>query len=139
LRSQDTKCDICDRSVSEIREQGEGDGTGPQLNAGGIWICSECMLDFSTRRAVFEDDLQLEHNLDSLVGKNAGAIAMTLNLPYVKPIKVVIDGAIAVQESLRSPWTFVTLDSDGNTLWLSPDRKSVVRVDPEGNLEVQTI
>jgi hypothetical protein len=45
----------------------------------------------------------MEEYLESLVGKNAGAIAMTLNLPYIDPLQVVIDGAIAVQESLHSP------------------------------------
>ena len=64
----------------------------------------------------------MEEYLESLVGKNAGAIAMTLDLPYNEPLKIVIDGAIAVQESLRSPWTFVGLDEQNNTIWLSPDR-----------------
>ena len=81
----------------------------------------------------------MEEYLESLVGKNAGAIAMTLNLPYIDPLQVVIDGAIAVQESLRSPWTFVGLDAENNTIWLSPDRKRVLRVDPDGNLDEQKI
>lgn len=81
----------------------------------------------------------MEEYLESSVGKNAGAIAMTLGLPYIDPLQVVIDGAIAVQESLRSPWTFVGLDAENNTIWLSPDRKRVLRVDPDGNLDEQKI
>ena len=77
--------------------------------------------------------------LESLVGKNAGAIAMTLNLPYVEPYTVVIDGAIAVQESLRSPWTFIGLDQNGNTLWVSPDEKSLLRVDQEGTIALERV
>jgi hypothetical protein len=73
------------------------------------------------------------------VGKNAGAIAMTLNLPYIEPYKIVIDGAIAVQESLRIPWTFVALDAENNTIWLSPDRSRLLRVDPQGFIEEQRI
>lgn len=102
----------------------------------GIWICSDCLQEAASRST---SDTQIEDDLHSLVGKNAGAIAMALNVPHVEPIKVVIDGAIAVQESLRSPWTFVGLDADNNTIWISPDRKRTLRVDTDGNLEEQRI
>lgn len=77
--------------------------------------------------------------LESLIGKNAGAIAMTLNLRYVEPYVVVFDGAIAVQESLRSTWSFIGLDQNGNTLWLSPDEKNLLRVDQEGTIAIERI
>jgi hypothetical protein len=78
-------------------------------------------------------------SLEPLLGKNAGAIAMTLNLPYVEPCRVVIDAAIAVQESLRSPWTFAGLDPFGNTLWMSPAQDRMLRVDSNGVITVERL
>ena len=78
-------------------------------------------------------------DLESLVGKNAGAIAMTLNLAYVEPFRAVIDGAIAVQESYRSPWTTAGLDQTGNTIWISPEKKQTLRVDREGQITLERI
>lgn len=64
---------------------------------------------------------------------------MTLNLPNIGPYRVVMDGAIAVQESLRSPWTFIGLDQHGNTLWMSPDEKSLLRVVQEGTIALERV
>ena len=43
-----------------------------------------------------------EEGIDELEGNNAGAIAITLNLPYQEPFKIVIDGVTAAQESLAA-------------------------------------
>jgi hypothetical protein len=59
---------------------------------------------------------------------------MTLDLPYLEPYRVEIDGAIAVQESFRSLWTFAGMDQYGNTLWMSPDQNHMLRFDPGGEI-----
>ena len=78
-------------------------------------------------------------SLESLVGKNAGVIAMTLELPYVEPFRAVIDGALAVQERFRSPRTFAGLDPFGNTLWISPEQDQILRVDPDGVMKIERL
>ena len=76
-----------------------------------------------------------DDEINALVGKNAGQIAMTLDLPYIHPYGSVIDGAIAVQESLRSTWIFAGMDSENNTVWISPDQVWVLHVDSDGDIK----
>jgi hypothetical protein len=48
-------------------------------------------------------------------------------------------GVIAVQASLRSLWTFIGLDQNGNTFWLSPDKKNLPRVYQEGTIALERV
>jgi hypothetical protein len=72
----------------------------------------------------------------ALVGRQAGWITMTLNLPYEPPYRDLIDHAERMQSSLRSPWTFVAQWLDGTTLWRAPDGSAVATVSPDSSLRI---
>ena len=72
-----------------------------------------------------------------LVGKGAGAICMTLNLPYRPPFRSIIDAASQMQDSLLSAWTFVTQRSDATTIWCAPDGSAIAVVASDGSIRVE--
>ena len=68
-----------------------------------------------------------------------GSITMTLNLPCMEISPTASDSLIVVQESLRSPWTFMGMDKNGNTLWLLPLEKNLVWVEQAGAIRLEGI
>jgi hypothetical protein len=84
--------------------------------------------------------LDVPEELGLLVGKSAGAICRTLNLPYEPPYQVVIDAASRIaydEDRYMSAWSFVTQWQDGTTVWRAEDGGSVALVTPGGSIHVQ--
>ena len=76
-----------------------------------------------------------------MVGKSAGAICRTLNLPYVPPYRSVIDAASRIaydEDRYMSAWLFVTQWMDGTTLWQPEDQSARALVYTEGHILIET-
>jgi len=83
--------------------------------------------------------INLDEALKPLVGKNAGAICRTLELPYEPPYQSVIDAATQIgydEDRYMSTWSFLTLWLDGTTLWLSEDQTAKALVYPSGEVQI---
>ena len=83
----------------------------------------------------------MEDELKALVGRTAGAICRTLNLPYVPPYQLLIDAASRIaydQELYMSNWTFVSYWLDGTTVWRSPDGAATALVSEDGQIQLQS-
>jgi hypothetical protein len=81
----------------------------------------------------------LDEALQPLVGKSAGAICRTLELPFVPPYKIVIEAAskIAYDRDLyMSAWLFVTQWQDGTTVWQASDGQATALVTPDGAVNI---
>jgi hypothetical protein len=120
------KCDICNRTESQLIGN-DADDHPLLVIKGGLLLCGDCW----DKVDIVGDPLtgkELNDPIQSLVGKSAGAVAMTLNLPYEHPYRDIIDDAGMIQNSIRSPWTFVEIWLDGSTVWIAPDgsRKAIV-------------
>ncbi|MCU0486399.1 MAG: hypothetical protein MUC85_09870 [Anaerolineales bacterium] len=82
----------------------------------------------------------LEERLKALVGKSAGAICLTLNLPYAPPYQSVIDAASKIaydDDRCMSAWSFVTQWLDGTIVWRSEDGSATALVGPDGSVRVE--
>ena len=82
----------------------------------------------------------LDERLVPLIGKNAGAICRTLNLPYEPPFASVIDAASLIgydQDLYMSTWAFVTQWLDGTTVWRAEDGRATAIVSPDGNIQIE--
>ena len=74
------------------------------------------------------------------MGKSAGAICRTMNLPYEPPYQAVIDAASEIaydRDRYMSAWSFVTQWLDGTTVWRAEDRGTIAMVAPDGSIRVQ--
>jgi len=134
-------CDICGRSEMQLRQQLGGRSYRLIMDEDGLWLCPECRGRLTTRPVSADDeDDTLEDELKVLIGRTAGAICRTLNLPYVPPYQLVIDAAsrIAYDEDLyMSNWTFVSLWMDGTTVWRSEDGTATALVGEDGQVQLQ--
>lgn len=101
------KCDIC--------------GLQKPLNMqSGLYVCSQCgqkIVNFD----LVEHHSELIPELQRLIGKQAGWITQTLNIPYVYPYTTIIDAADVLQDSLRSVYLLNQIWEDGTTVWRAID------------------
>lgn len=114
------KCDICNAPAL------------PKILS-GLYICSQC----EQKIANFEDeleDLELQPELKPLIGKSAGWITQTLNLPYVYPYEKIIDAADVMQDNLRSAYTLYQIWQGDVTVWLAPGENSICLVTSENKI-----
>lgn len=131
-------CDIC--GGDEFSEQKESQDTsrGISLN-GGLWICDKCMTKIQLQPVEIIDEEEISDDLKPLIGKSAGAICFTLELPYQEPFQSIIDAAsrIAYDEDRHmSTWSFMTQWLDGTTVWLSEDETIKAIVNPNGGIQI---
>jgi len=87
-----------------------------------------------------DDERELDDNIKALVGKSAGAICFTMNLPYEPPYQSIIDAASKVaydEDRYMSAWSFVTQWMDGTTVWQSEDQSAVALVHADGNVQIE--
>jgi hypothetical protein len=131
-------CDFCGRSETDLALTTPTGSPAIEMDEDGLWICCEC------RPALVLPPVGVEswddEGLRALIGKSAGAICYTLNLPCVPPFLSVIDAAsrIAYDEDRHmSAWSFVTEWPDGTTVWRSEDDSELACVEPEGSIHVQ--
>ena len=124
-------CDICGRPVPVDELETDADA---------LWICASCRPGLVTRPVAAEAEAELNERLQQLVGKSAGAICHTLDLPFVPPYDTIITAAAKIaydEDRYMSAWSFLTQWLDGTTVWLSANkhRKAIVTV----NGQVQVI
>jgi hypothetical protein len=133
-------CDICGRSETDPQRQSPRSSFQLERDEDGLRICDECRVNLSSAPTGSADEDQLDDRLKELVGKSAGAICHTLNLPYSQPYKTVIKAASEIaydEDRYMSTWSFVTQWGDGTTVWQSADRSKKALVYPDGGLEIQ--
>ena len=110
-----------------------------ELDEDGLWVCHTCRAKL-VLPTVGKEMEELEE-LRALVGKSAGAICRTLNLPYEPPYQSVIDAAAKIayeEDRFMSAWLFVTQWLDGTTIWRAEDGEAVAFVAPDGSVRVRS-
>ncbi len=133
-------CDICGRSENDLPSQNTGGSLQIERDEEGLHICNECKTSVISDPLGSADNGHLDDRLKELVGKSAGAICHTLNLPYTQPYTSVIDAASKIaydEDRYLSAWSFVTQWGDGTTVWQSADKNKKVLVYPDGRVEFQ--
>lgn len=131
------KCDVCNLTESQLIFHG-ADDFPVRVTKSGLLLCSNC-----GDKVDSTDDLlggqELTDPLHSLIGKSAGTIAMTLNLPYEPPFRDIIDDASMIQNSIRSPWEFAEIWLDGSTVWIDPDGTQKAIVCRDGTVRYESL
>jgi len=131
-------CDFCGRPESEAGEL--------ELDEDGLWVCRACKPRLTGQPVAYfeeasvEDVDELDERLQPLVGKSAGAICRTLELPFVPPYRAVIEAAQTIaydEDRYMSEWSFLTQWADGTTVWRSPARDAIAMVSPEGDVRIE--
>lgn len=110
-----------------------------ELDADGLWVCQDCRARL-VLPPVGDETEELGEELNALVGKSAGAICHTLNLPYASPYQAIIDAASKIaydEDRYMSAWSFVTQWLDGTTVWRSEDGEALAFVAPDGSVRVR--
>lgn len=115
-----------------------------EMDEDGLWICSECKTKIKSipTRSGDEDISELDEKIKLLVGKSAGDICRTLDLPYVPPYQSVIDAASKIaydEDRFMSAWLFVTQWIDGTNVWQSEDRRAKALVSIGGDVRIERI
>ena len=113
------------------------------MDEDGLWVCSECRARLVSQPTGYraDDASELDEKIRALVGKSAGAICRTMNLPYEPPYQSIIDAASTIaydEDRYMSAWSFVTQWMDGTTVWQSPDRIAKALVSTDGNIQIET-
>jgi len=131
-------CDICGRSAAEISRR-PMEGTALRIE-NGLRLCRDC----STRLATHQKDDALNKEPDEqlalVIGKSAGAICLTMNLPYEPPYCAIIDAASKIaydEDRYMSAWIFDSLWLDGTTVWHEEDGSAVALVYADGSVDIQ--
>jgi hypothetical protein len=115
----DRTCDICSRSETTLQKDYPGYRTRIELDEDGLWICSACRKQLKSKPTAIDSEELLDPRLKSLVGKSAGAICRTLELPFSPSFNDIIEAASKIaydQDMYMSTWLFVNLWQDGTTL-----------------------
>jgi hypothetical protein len=136
-------CDFCGRPETISQGQHPDDQRELELDQDGLWVCSDCKARLTGKPTDHpaDDEGELDERIKALVGKSAGAICRTLNLPYVPPYQSIIDAASRIaydEDRYMSAWLFVTLWMDGTTVWQSEDRSARALVSAEGTVQTKT-
>lgn len=114
--------------------------SGLEMDVDGLWICRGCRARLVL--PAVGDEIEEHGLLRPLVGKSAGAICRTMNLPYEPPFQPVLDAASAIaydQDRYMSAWTFANQWLDGTTMWRSACGDAVVFVTPDGAVRIQPV
>lgn len=82
------------------------------------------------------NDSNLERELDSLIGLSAGHICYGDIEECSFLHKAVLDAANLMWEHLKSAWILESIDLNGSTSWLSPDKSSIANVTVEGEINI---
>jgi hypothetical protein len=131
-------CDFCGRSERELSAGAPLGKPVLELDEDDLWVCYQCR-----KRLVLPPvgkSEELAEGLEALVGKSAGAICLTLNLPYAPPYQPVIDAASKIaydEDRYMSTWSFVTQWLDGTTVWRSEDGSATALVTPDGTVRIE--
>jgi len=133
------KCDFCGLSETELLALTRDGSPLLELDEDGLWVCNSCRTKL-VLPPIGEETEKLVEELNALVGKSAGAICHTLNLPYEPPYQTIIDAAAKIaydEDRYMSAWSFVTQWLDGTTVWRSEDGDALAIVTPDGSVRIQ--
>jgi len=136
--SEQRHCDFCGRSELDLLAQTPIGLPVLELDEDGLWVCCNCRTKLVL--SPIGEAVNLAEELETLVGKSAGAICYTLNLPYEPPYQSVIDAAARIaydEDRYMSAWSYVAQWLDGTTVWRSEDGVSIAIVAPDGSIRVQ--
>ncbi len=137
--SEQRYCDFCGRSEIDLLAQAPLGLLVMELDEDDFWVCHHCPAKL-VLSSVGEETGDLVDVLRTLVGKSAGAICHTLNLPYEPPYRSVIDAAAKIandEDRYMSAWSFVIEWPDGTTVWRAEDRSFLAIVEPDGSIRMQ--
>jgi len=132
-------CDFCGRSETELAAQIVDGSPVLELDEDGLWVCRGCRAKL-VLPAIGQEAGELGPELVPLVGKSAGAICRTLELPYVPPYRTVMDAAQKIaydEDRYMSAWSFVCQWLDGTTVWRAEDGEGVAVVASDGSVRVR--
>ena len=121
-------CDICGRPEAKRKDED------------GLWICNPCYKQIKSQPKTQDFDDTLDEALQPLIGKSAGAICRTLELPFVPPFDTVIEAALIIaydQDLYMSAWLFVSQWQNGTTTWLAPNGQANAQVTTDGKVYIQ--
>ena len=131
-------CDFCGRSENDLSAGAPPGTTILELDEDDLWVCYQCRKRLVTPPVGKGEDLA--EGLEVLVGKSAGAICLTLNLPYEPPYQSVIDAAAKIaydEDRYMSAWSFVAQWLDGTTVWRAEAGSAIALVGPDGSVRVE--
>ena len=135
-------CDFCGRPV-QMPEKPKPDETHPiKIDVDGLWVCHTCSSKIVSEPTGSKENHALDERLIPLIGKSAGAITRTLELPYEPPYQAIIDAASNIaydQDTMMSAWSFVTQWLDGTTVWRKSDGTKIALVSEGGEQIIQDI
>jgi hypothetical protein len=137
--SDQRSCDFCGRSESDLPAQAPNGSPVIEKDPDGLWVCYNCR-DTLVLSAVGELAGETPQEFAALVGKSAGTICRTLNLPYRPPYRSIIDAASTIaydQDRYMSAWSFATQWSDGTTVWRDASDESIAIVAPDGSVRIE--
>ena len=132
-------CDFCGRLEDELEQPPSG-SPKLEIDSDGLRVCSDCRARLVSA-PVGESSIALDEKTEPLIGKSAGAICRTLNLPYEPPYQSIIDAASLIgydQDLYMSAWLFVTQWLDGTTVWRAEDGGAMAIVTPDGAVRIET-
>jgi hypothetical protein len=129
-------CDFCGRPETKLQCELE-------MDEDGLWVCSECKVSLISKPTGYMDDedSELDEEIRVLIGKSAGAICRTTDLPYEPPYQSIIDAASTIaydEDKYMSAWSFVTQWIDDTTVWQSPDGSTKALVSADGKVQIET-
>jgi len=134
-------CDFCGLSETEIPPSTPHSTAKLRLDEDGFWICSHCQDRITTPPiGRWSSNSDLDPELKALVGKSAGAICRTLELPFEPPYRAVIEAASKIAYDLdqfMSAWLFVDLWLDGTTIWELETHQKIALVSSEGTVQIE--
>jgi hypothetical protein len=133
-------CDFCGRSEIELSARIPDGLPVMELDEDGLWVCHDCLAKL-VLPPVGKETAEPGEELQALVGKSAGAICHTLNLPYERPYQTIIDAASRIaydEDRFMSAWSFVTQWLDGTTVWRAEDGETVAIVTPGSSVRVRS-
>ena len=134
-------CDFCGRSLIALESEDPIGRISLKVDSDGLWACNTCRKRIRSRPENRDPDHNLlDVQLQPLVGKSAGAICRTLELPFVPPYDAVIEAASQIgydQDLYMSNWLFVTRWQDGTTVWRAADGHARALVNLDGIVTIQ--
>jgi hypothetical protein len=135
-------CDFCGRPETRFQYQNLDGQLELEMDEDGLWVCSECKARLISKpTGDVDDDSELDEKIKALIGKSAGAICRTMDLPYQPPYQPIIDAASKIaydEDRYMSAWSFVTQWLDGTTVWQSEDQSAKALVSTDGHIQIDT-
>jgi hypothetical protein len=139
--SEKRSCDICGHSEYLYQEDNMSGRPLISLDDDGLLICKTCQNRVKSGSITKDTLSDLDPVLKQLVGKSAGAICRTLELPFEPPYKVIIEAASKIaydQDLYMSTYLFETLWLDGTTVWRASDGHAIALVTSIGEVKIQS-